>query len=573
MSKAANRIRERWPGLAAILILWGAVATVTLESLRMNQGHLIYALDDSYILVAMARNFARHGVWGMTPFGFTASSSAPLWTFLVAALYWVFGVHTATPLILNLVFATLLVLAINWILLSLDPELPRFYVLLVLLSVLFFSPVLNLIFIGLEHTLHTLLTLLLVFCAANILADEAPPARKARLTLIALAVGVGAVRYEGLFAVAVVAALLLFRRRAGLAVELAACSLVAPFLMGAISVGHGWFWLPNSVVLKGNLPMGEASPVAAFLARAVENTLYSGMRVVRLEGVALLLMLWRYAHGRKSGVRSPKSGIESPEFTFKTRHSASVQMYMMGVFVVTATLHLMLAGTGWFLRYEAYLMALGLTVVAVPIWDFLSSLWAPGRVQLRNAAGLAATAVLLFSGNLFWQAGYNAVWMILPALHDTYRWHYQMGTFVQRYYSGTSLVVNDIGAVDFLADIHLTDPHGLADRDIARARLRRQGHLTPEVLEEVARSRGARVALVDYNWVEFYDGNFRPVIPGNWLLAGVWKFHNRVVLAPPALSFYALDAAAQKQLIENLRKYSPNLPPDVEQSGPYTQDR
>jgi hypothetical protein len=56
----------------------------------------------------------------------------------------------------------------------------------------------------------------------------------------------------------------------------------------------------------------------------------------------------------------------------------------------------------------------------------------------------------VFSGNLFWQAGYNAVWMTLPTLHDTYRWHYQMGAFVQRYFSGTSLVVKDIGAVDFL---------------------------------------------------------------------------------------------------------------------------
>jgi hypothetical protein len=243
---------------------------------------------------------------------------------------------------------------------------------------------------------------------------------------------------------------------------------------------------------------------------------------------------------------------------------------MLGIFIATATLHLLLASTGWFLRYEAYLIALGLTVVAAPLWDFIQSLRAPHFFRLGNAAGLAAAAVLAFSASIFYSDGYNALWMILPAMHDTYRWHYQMGTFVRRYYQGSILVVNDIGAVDFLADIHLTDPHGLADLEIARARLR--GHVTSEFLDQLARSRGASVALVDDNWMEFFAGVRHSAVPSTWLLAGVWEFHNRVVLAPPGLSFYALDEAARAKLIENLRNYSPFLPADVEQLGPYTQD-
>jgi len=405
--------------------------------------------------------------------------------------------------------------------------------------------------------------------------------------LIGLGVALGAARYEGLFAVAVVATLLFFQRRLRLAVELAGWSLAPAFLMGAISVGHGWFWLPNSVVLKGNLPWGEANPVATFFARAVANTLDSGLRVVRLEGVALLLILWRYTQ------RQPRQEpeVQAPEFgalggtgvpprdshsqdghTTRDGDSSSAQMWMMGIFVTIATLHLMLAKTGWFLRYEAYLVALGLTVVAVPIWDFLQILRPPLRFHVGLGAGVAAVALLVVSGSLFWSDGYDAVWMTLPGMHDTYRWHYQMGTFVRRYYQGGSLVVNDIGAVDFLADIHLTDPHGLADREIARARLRGQGHLAPAFLDQVARSRGASVALVDEDWVDFSAGALRSNIPNTWLLAGVWRFHNRVVLAPPGLSFYALSESARTKLIENLRNYSPSLPADVEQLGPYMKD-
>ena len=54
-------------------------------------------------------------------------------------------------------------------------------------------------------------------------------------------------------------------------------------------------------------------------------------------------------------------------------------------------------------------------------------------------------------------------------------------------------------------------------------------------------------------------------------MAGVWSFRNRVVLAPPNLSFYALDEASRLKLIQNLRDYSRFLPSDVEQLGPYTQ--
>ena len=552
-----------WPSAATIVILWSTVAAVLATSLRINQGHLIYALDDSYIHMAMARNFALHGVWGVTPFGFTASSSSPLWTLLLAGIDRVLGVQASVPLILNLLFTTALMVAVQWVLASVSPAVSRFYVFIVQLAVLFFSPVLNLIFLGLEHLLHMFLTLLFVLFAAKMLVDQAPRTRRSQMTLIATGMAVGAVRYEGLFVVAVVASLVFLRGRRRLAMELAACSLAPAFLMGAISVGHGWFWLPNPVVLKGNLPVGEASPVSVFLAHAAANTLYSGMRVVRLQGVALLLMLWEYAQGRQSEVRSPK-------FDATSQTSRSEQAWMMGIFVGAATLHLLMAGTGWFLRYEAYLVALGLTVVAAPLWSVVQSLCAPRPFRLGNGPGFAAAALLAVSAGMLCHAGYNAVWMTLPATHDTFRWHYQMGTFVRQYYQGAPLVVNDIGAVDFMADIHLTDPHGLADRDIARARLRDGGELEPEVLDGLARARGARVALVDENWVEFIHGGFRRVVPKNWLLAGVWRFHNRVVLAPTGLSFYALDESARTQLIANLRKYARHLPPDVEQSGPYT---
>jgi hypothetical protein len=314
------------------------------------------------------------------------------------------------------------------------------------------------------------------------------------------------------------------------------------------------------------------------------------MRVVRLQGVALLLMLWRYVQngvGATAAVRGPVAppssagqvpsaqdvgGTSEAPIQPKTAPAdrASMQIRLMAIFVATAALHLLLARTGWFFRYEAYLMAMAIAVMAVPFWEFLPNLWPLRPFGMAKAAGLTAVAVLLISSKLLWTAGYEAVRMTLPSMHDTYRWHYQMATFVERYYQGSALVIQDIGAVDYLADIHLTDPHGLADLEAARARLVGAGNIESAFLDQLARSRGATVAMVDEDWVEYSGGFMRSPVPQTWLLAGAWKYRDRVILPHSGLSFYGLDETAQRKLMENLRSYSGCLPADVRQVGPYT---
>jgi hypothetical protein len=152
--------------------------------------------------------------------------------------------------------------------------------------------------------------------------------------------------------------------------------------------------------------------------------------------------------------------------------------------------------------------------------------------------------------------------MTVRATNNIYNWHYHMGLFVQRYYQGSALAVNDLGAVNFMADIQCTDFHGLADLDVARAMLLKR--FDPQFMDALARSREVRIALVDDNWLGLYGGT-----PREWLLAGRWKFNDRVILASPALSFYALTEPARVQLMANLRDFSSRLPAGVEQFGPY----
>ena len=67
------------------------IAELTFSVLRSGH-HLVYPLDDTYITMAMAKHFAQHGVWGVTPFAFTSATSTPLYVLLLSAAYCLAGV-------------------------------------------------------------------------------------------------------------------------------------------------------------------------------------------------------------------------------------------------------------------------------------------------------------------------------------------------------------------------------------------------------------------------------------------------------------------------------------------------
>jgi hypothetical protein len=235
-----------WVALAA---LWIATGIAQYLAVLRTQGHLIYALDDAYIHMAMAKNFAQHGVYGVTRFEFSSSSSSPFWTLLLSLSYFLFGVHESFPFILDLVIASLALVAVYMLLNGVIRK--QILQMAVLLAIVFLTPLPVLIASGMEHPLHILLAILFLSFAARTIVDYAEAHRVLTLVfLFLLCAALVMTRFEGYALVFVVCAFYALRRRWKIALGIVISSVIPLFAYQALSVANGWRWLPNSVLVR-----------------------------------------------------------------------------------------------------------------------------------------------------------------------------------------------------------------------------------------------------------------------------------------------------------------------------------
>lgn len=125
------------------------MAVLTAAALSLTGGHLVYALDDAYIHMAVARNLADHGVWGVTRHEFTSSTSSIVWPLLLAAARVVGLSLDHAPLLLNVVFGLVVIAAAARAVPG--PPLVRA---VVLVALVLLTPLPTLALTGMEHTLH-----------------------------------------------------------------------------------------------------------------------------------------------------------------------------------------------------------------------------------------------------------------------------------------------------------------------------------------------------------------------------------------------------------------------------------
>jgi hypothetical protein len=528
----------RWPWITAALVDLALTAVLVTGSLRENQGRLVYPLDDTYIHMAMAKHTALHGVWGVTPHGFSSSTSSPLWTALLAAVWRVTGVHDAVPLVLNAACALALLAVADRILRVRAHASPAARC-VALLALVLVAPLPTLTVIGMEHVLHALLALVIADRAAAWLAERPPERRLPDPVLLAAAALLPATRYEGALLLGAIAALFAIARRplAGLALLAAGALPVTAY--GWWSQAHGWPFLPASVLLKGNIPSATGASLVRWVY-AMPQALAVHGHVLMLIAAALALLLAAVRHRRRD-------------------HAT----WLLAIFALGALAHVQFAKLGWFFRYEAYLVALGVIVLAVAVAPWAGA----GRISAWMARAshperALVLALALVAGSPWLIRAVSALANTVHATTNIHDQQFQMGRFLARHYAGSAVAVNDIGAVGYLADIRLCDLWGLGSIEVAR--LRRAGRFDTAAIAEIAERAGVEIAIVYESWYRNYGG-----LPPGWRALGTWRVAYNVILGGDTVTLYAVAPGSDARLIANLRAYAAELPPDVEQAGAY----
>ncbi|MCI0657303.1 MAG: hypothetical protein L0170_09570, partial [Acidobacteria bacterium] len=368
----AGPFGKHWPLWAAIALYVAILAILVFLSARQNQGHLIYAFDDAYIHMAMAKNFALHGVWGVTRDGFTSSSSSLLWTLLLSAAYRLFGVNQIAPMILN-VLSGLLALAAGYSFLEKTTD-RRWVAFAGLLLLILAVPLPSLAMTGMEHSLHVALAMFFVSLSAGCLSKQSPEA-KPQVAILVIAPLLAATRYEGLFLVSVVCLLFLLRGKPVFALGLGAIASIPMLIYGALSMHEGWFFLPNSLLLKTSPPgLASLDQMGELLGKASLRRLWDSPHFLALVLPSLLAVLFLSRQGKNPW--------------------RSVAIWSNVSFLGAMLLHLQFVGQGWTFRHEGYLMALGVVVIACAAGEALSDTQLPA-IQKHRLPGYLAAALLV----------------------------------------------------------------------------------------------------------------------------------------------------------------------------------
>jgi hypothetical protein len=523
--------RRRTALVVGLLSLAGVTAALIVAIVRANGGTFTYLLDDPYIHLSIARNLAQHGSYGVVPGVYESASSSPGWVALLTALIKAFPAGAVWyPLALNLLAAggvlALVLRGQRW-LFQIGPAWLRLLAYVALPLALYLPA---LVLMGMEHTLHALLAVLLLLLLRRAL--ERGLSRRELAAVAGVALLAGSIRYETLFLVGGAAlALVVMPSPAGVSGGFMArlrrpevwAFLLPPIavtlLLGAINLHNGQYFLPNSVLAKSGLGAGKGLAGYIPSLSALPATLRSDLQMAGLFLAGAVYLAVRRRRGLESG--------------------------LWLTWIAATVLHVLYARFGWYDRYQGYLVITGTLLV-------LRSL--PEVTLTRRRVGAALAITVLFGALPIFKAKEQAG--IARTAHSIYQHNTAMGRFLATAYAGKTVLVNDIGEVSWQHSAGgLVDIWALGSYDVLRAF--REGRMNQAFVASLAARDGVQVAAV---W-----GALHRSIPDSWVEVARWSVAGTG--RPDEVNdlvFYAPTAQTADALRQAMRSFAPTLPADVQ---------
>jgi len=230
------------------------------------------------------------------------------------------------------------------------------------------------------------------------------------------------------------------------------------------------------------------------------------------------------------------------------------------MFALSSLIHAEFVGVGWFYRYEAYLIAVGMTT-ALPAFVNDVVVHASQRDDRRKFHSIVFSALVCV---LFWPFVTRAALSLVDtprAYRNIGDQQVQLARFLAAKGTGKTVALNDIGAVAYYSDTPILDLFGLASPEVYRVRIRHE--YSTESIERLARRAGAETAILTPDWYKVFGG-----IPASWTQVATWKIENNIICGSDTVAFYAIEPSAREDLERRLKEFGPSLPSDVTAAFP-----
>jgi hypothetical protein len=525
-----NRKQRNWGFLTGLLLCFIPLIIIEWWVLKRTGGVFMYPVDDVFIHLELALNLAKSGTWGINPGEFSPASSSIFYTlllgffsFLSDSILWPFIINVVAAICLLFVFS-------NWLARQ-NISLTRH--LLIVAAVVLLTPLPVLVLSGMEHTLQCLFSFLFLVHFTEWLSVQKSnePVGNIPWKVLLFGILVTATRYEGIFLVAMACASLLYYRKWYQSILLGLISALPVLLFGLISVLKGSYFFPNSVLIKSDeVPLFGGGPGHLVQTLLVEKLTLMKPGITALATQRLLLIL-------------PLSYLLFRQ-TLQGKKPLALQLLLL---TGTTLLHLALASTGKFYRYEAYLIFCSMGAVGLTLAISLGSLKSFRPKVITVLASLLFFFLLfplaLRSSAAFSKAGQACI--------NIFEQQYQMGKFLQNYYHNSPVAANDIGAVSYYTKGTIIDLWGLGSNEIARSR--KDGSWTPAFLDSFSKKNNVGLAII-------YDSWFNNGLQPYWKKVATWQVPDNVVLGDETVSFYAVDSTGSEEIRRNLMDFQKQLP-------------
>ena len=493
-------------------------------------GHqFIYPLDDAYIHLALSRNVAENGIWGINPNSFDSASSSILYTLLLSLLIKIFGDNVYYPLFINIICGYV----------SLYYIFRYFYdyfgksELLLGLSLFIFSCQMNFMVLkGMEQTLHILLTVTMIYYLTGSL--RLGFTKKQVLKLLLCTALLGAVRFESMFFIVILSLLLVLRKNWKIALAVFFVGFLPILLFGIYSIEHGGYFFPNSLLMKGNYP---ESNFFFSLWTIFKNGILLNISFYKLFLAPLVIVVFYFL-----------SKYKITEW-YKIVLNETVSLTVVG----TVILHSLFAVIRY--RYENYLMA-AVIMVTVPMITYFYSKFNVGKTNLTyKKIMVMAFSIMIFYSFYTTTVNYKVIKYASKNIEEQ---QIEMSRLLGRFYKNQNVVVNDIGAIAYFSNVKIYDIAGLATTDVAGYYYKNKD-LDPEIFNKKYHNymasqilqKQCSVAVIYPKW--FPDG-----IPKSWIPIASWTIEKKMGVANQTVVWYAMNQKEAETLLKNLKIFDLN---------------